>query len=56
MVGPLRAVIVKRPEQAFRNSATIEKEWKELAWTRRPDPEIAAQEHLKLALLEAAGT
>ena len=56
MVGPLRAVIVKRPEQAFRNSATIDKEWKELAWTRRPDPEIAAQEHRKLvSLLEAAG-
>jgi N-dimethylarginine dimethylaminohydrolase len=41
---------------AFRNSATIEKERKELAWTRPPDPEVAARQHRKLvSLLEAAG-
>ena len=57
MVGPLRAVAVKRPEQAFRSADAIEREWKELAWTRRPNPEVAAQEHRKLvALLEAAGS
>lgn len=56
MVAPLRAVIVKRPEQAFRGPDAIDKEWKDLAWTRRPNPEIASQEHRKLvALLEAAG-
>ncbi|HZI51885.1 MAG TPA: arginine deiminase family protein [Terriglobia bacterium] len=56
MVGPLRAVIVKRPEQAFRSSAAIQAEWKELGWTRPPNLEIASREHRQLvALLEAAG-
>jgi arginine deiminase len=55
MVAPLRAVVVKRPEQAFRASA-MQREWKELAWIRPPNPEVAAQEHRQLvALLEAAG-
>src|SRR5688572_950917 len=56
MVGPLRAVIVKRPEQAFRSSAAIQAEWKELGWTRPPNLEIASREHRQLvALLEGAG-
>ena len=56
MVGPLRAVIVKRPEQAFRSSGAIQAEWKELGWTRPPNLEIASREHRQLvALLEAAG-
>lgn len=56
MVAPLRAVAVKRPEEAFRNAEAIETEWKELAWTRRPNPEVAAEEHRKLvSLLQAAG-
>lgn len=56
MVAPLRAVAVKRPEDTFGDRQTLEREWRELAWTRRPDPEIAAREHRKLvSLLEAAG-
>jgi len=57
MVGPLRAVVVKRPEQAFRGAAAINAEWKELGWTRPPNLEVAAREHRQLvSLLEAAGT
>ena len=56
MVDPLRAVIVKRPEQAFRSSAAIAAEWKDLGWTRPPNLEVAAREHRQLvSLLEAAG-
>lgn len=55
MVAPLRAVVVKRPEQAFR-ADKMDQEWKELAWVRPPNPEIAAREHRQLvSLLEAAG-
>jgi N-dimethylarginine dimethylaminohydrolase len=55
MIAPLRAVVVKRPEQAFR-AGTMQREWKELAWIRPPNPEVAAQEHRQLvSLLEAAG-
>jgi arginine deiminase len=56
MVAPLRAVAVKRPEEAFGKAETIDRESRELAWTRRPDPNVAAQEHRQLiSLLEAAG-
>jgi N-dimethylarginine dimethylaminohydrolase len=56
MVAPLRAVAVKRPEQAFRSAGAIDAEWEQLAWTRRPNPEIASTEHRALvSLLEAAG-
>ena len=56
MVGPLRAVIVKRPEQAFRSAAAAQQEWKELGWTRPPNLEIASREHRELvSLLETAG-
>ena len=56
MVDPLRAVVVKRPEQAFRSSSAIAAEWKDLGWTRPPNPDIASREHRQLvSLLEAAG-
>ena len=56
MVGPLRAVAVKRPEQAFRSASAINAEWKELGFTRPPNLEVAAREHHQLvSLLEAAG-
>ena len=56
MVAPLRAVIVKRPEQAFRGVTAINAEWKELGFTRPPNLEMAAREHRQLvSLLEAAG-
>jgi N-dimethylarginine dimethylaminohydrolase len=57
MVDPLRAVAVKRPEQAFRGATAIDAEWKELGWTRPPNLEVAAREHRQLvSLLEAAGS
>jgi arginine deiminase len=56
MVGPLRAVVVKRPEQAFSGVTAINAEWKELGWTRPPNLEVAAREHRQfVSLLEAAG-
>ena len=42
MVARLRRVIVKRPEEAFRSKDHIEKEWKDLAYTRPPDLERAS--------------
>ena len=56
MIAPLRRVIVKRPEEAFRNTETIGKEWKELAYLRSPNLPMACEEHEKLvALLKASG-
>jgi len=53
MVAPLRAVLVKRPEEAFRYA---DRDWRDLAWTRLPNPELAAKQHGELvALLESAG-
>src|SRR5438132_2426029 len=57
MVARLRRVIVKRPEEAFRKRDRIEKEWKDLAYTRPPDLNRAASEHQKfVALMESSGT
>ena len=56
MVARLRRVIVKRPEEAFRKRDHIEKEWKDLAYTRPPDLSRAASEHQKfVALMESSG-
>jgi arginine deiminase len=59
MVAPLRTVIVKRPEEAFRslaNNPESSSEWRDLGWTRPPDAGIASTEHNRLvALLHAAG-
>ncbi|HYR83213.1 MAG TPA: arginine deiminase family protein [Terriglobia bacterium] len=56
MVAPLRSVIVKRPEEAFRNREAIEKEWKPLGYTRPPDLERASRDHRQFtSLLEAFG-
>ena len=45
MVAPLRRVIVKRPEEAFRNPEQIERKWKDLAYTRAPDLTRASHDH-----------
>src|SRR5262249_35689254 len=45
MVARLRRVIVKRPEEAFRSRDHIEKEWKDLGYTRPPDLNRAALHH-----------
>jgi len=56
MVAPLRAVVVKRPEEAFADAARIEKEWRDLRWTRSPNLRLAAEEHRQLvSALESAG-
>jgi N-dimethylarginine dimethylaminohydrolase len=59
MVAPLRTVIVKRPEEAFRslsNNPASSNEWRDLGWTRPPDGGIASSEHSRLvSLLHAAG-
>ncbi len=56
MVAPLRRVIVKRPEQAFRSPDHIEREWKVLAYTRPPDLARAARDHQQfISLMRDAG-
>jgi arginine deiminase len=56
MTAPLRAVIVKRPEEAFRRAEHIQREWKALAYTRPPDLPRASEEHRQLtSLLRASG-
>ena len=56
MVGSLRRVVVKRPEEAFRSRSSIEGQWKALAYTRPPDLDRAGREHKSfVTLLEHAG-
>ena len=58
MVAPLRTVIVKRPEEAFRglSSSPASTEWRDLGWTRPPNAALASAEHSRLvSLLHAAG-
>jgi len=56
MVGRLTRVIVKRPEQAFRSGDQIEREWKDLGYTRPPDLQGAARQHQQFVeLMKAAG-
>src|SRR6478672_9450128 len=56
MVAPLRAVVVKRPEDAFRSRTAIADQWRALGYTRPPDPDRAAEEHrLFVSLLREAG-
>ncbi len=56
MVAPLRRVIVKRPEEAFRNAGAIRKESAPLGYTRPPDLDRAIAGHREfVALLAAAG-
>ena len=55
MVARLRRVIVKRPEDAFRSGDRIEKEWKQLGYTR-PDLNRAIHHHQEfVALMKQAG-
>jgi len=48
MVAPLRRVIVKRPEEAFRNEEAIQNQWAGLGYLRPPDLQIACDEHARL--------
>jgi arginine deiminase len=51
MVAPLRRVVVKRPEDAFRSSADIDQQWRDLAYTRPPDLDTAIVEHRRFVSL-----
>ena len=51
MVTRLRRVIVKRPEQAFRSRDHIGQQWSELAYTRPPDLQQAANNHQQFVKL-----
>jgi N-dimethylarginine dimethylaminohydrolase len=56
MVGPLRRVIVKRPEEAFENAQKISGQWRGLNYLRPPDFEKACDEHARLTdLLRSLG-
>lgn len=56
MVAPLRRVIVKRPEDAFRNRELIEKEWRDLNYTRAPDLICSCSDHERfVALMQDEG-
>jgi N-dimethylarginine dimethylaminohydrolase len=56
MVAPLRRVVVKRPEDAFCDTASIEKQWRDLGYSRPPDLERAARDHQHFVrLLQEAG-
>jgi len=45
MVTPLRRVVVKRPEQAFQSSDSIERQWRPLNYLRPPDLPRAIRDH-----------
>ena len=45
MVAPLRRVVFKRPEEAFRSQDVIAVEWKKLNYLRPPDLERAQKDH-----------
>lgn len=56
MVTPLKRVVVKRPQQAFRSQTEIERQWKSLAYTAPPDLTRAEEEHARfVALLKQHG-
>ena len=56
MVAPIRRVIMKKPEDAFRSREQIDKEWKSLGYLRPPDLARASRDHAVLTdLLTQAG-
>lgn len=56
MVKPLRRVIVKRPEEAYRNQANIAENWKHLNFLSEPDFGTAIDQHSSFVqLLEQSG-
>jgi hypothetical protein len=56
MVGPLRRVIVKRPEEAFQNAQAISDQWRGLNYLRPPNFQKACEEHARLTdLLRSLG-
>jgi len=55
MVAPLRRVIVKRPEEAFRSRDHIDNEWKDLGYGRAPSLVDSARHHQEFVALMKEG-
>ncbi len=56
MTTPLRRVVVKRPQEAFRDAATIAAGWRELNYAAPPDlPEAEKEFNAFLEILESHG-
>ena len=56
MVGTLKRVMVKRPQEAYIDDERIDTQWEALDYLGRPDLGQAIEEHQRfVALLEAAG-
>jgi N-dimethylarginine dimethylaminohydrolase len=56
MIAPLRRVILKSPDVAFRNQSFIDSQWKQLNYVDRPDYEKAIKEHEAFAeILRSSG-
>ncbi len=56
MVAPLRRVIVKRPQQAYRNPAQVAEQWRALNYAAAPDFNRACEEHASFVrLLQESG-
>jgi N-dimethylarginine dimethylaminohydrolase len=56
MVAPLKHVVVKRPEDAFRSADAIETEWQDLDYLRPPSLQLAVQHHgVFVALISQLG-
>ena len=51
MVAPLRRVILKRPQAAYRNPDSIAAQWQDLAYAAPPNLERAQQEHERFVQL-----
>src|SRR5437870_3504872 len=56
MVGLLKRVAVKRPEDAFRSAEAIDRQWQALDYLRPPNLQAAIQHHrLFVSLVSRAG-
>ena len=56
MVGTLKRVMVKRPQESYIDDGRIDAQWEALAYLGRPDLGQAIEEHRRFViLLEAAG-
>ncbi len=53
MVGDLRAVLLKRPAEAFRSQQHIAEQWRSLDYLAEPELAIASQQHEQLVTLLA---
>jgi len=51
MFAPLRSVLVKRPQTAYRNPDSIAAQWKDLTYTAPPDLVRATEEHERFVSL-----